>query len=63
MADTLLRHQRISPDRNNAGGHDLFAGGRIEIRHLQEAEIDILEIRLSQRFAELPGYKNADWKP
>ena len=96
MADTLLRHQRISwvlctgrfkknlflslrssdpkakagkliedlvPDRNNAGGHDLFAGGRIEIPHLQEAEIDILEIRLSQQFAKLLGYKNADWKP
>jgi nanoRNase/pAp phosphatase (c-di-AMP/oligoRNAs hydrolase) len=96
MADTLLRHQRISwvlctgrfkknlilslrssnpkakagklikdlvPDRNNAGGHDLFAGGRIEIHHLQEAEIDILEIRLAQQFAELLGYKNADWKP
>lgn len=96
MADTLLRHQRISwvlctgrfkknlflslrssnpkakagkiikdlvPDRNNAGGHDLFAGGRIEIHHLQGAEIDILEIRLSQQFAELLGYKNADWKP
>ena len=27
------------------------------------AEIDILEIRLSQQFAELLGYKNADWKP
>jgi nanoRNase/pAp phosphatase (c-di-AMP/oligoRNAs hydrolase) len=96
MADTLLRHQRISwvlctgrfkknlvlslrssnpkakagklikdlvPDRNNAGGHDLFAGGRIDLHHLQEAEIDILEIRLSQQFAELLGYNNADWKP
>ena len=96
MADTLLRHQRISwvlctgrfkkdlylslrtsdpkakagmliknlvPDRNNAGGHDMFAGGRIDLQELQEADIDILEIRLSQQFAELLGYNNADWKP
>ncbi len=60
-AGKIIKH--LVPDQDNAGGHDMFAGGRIALNELQEAEIAILEIRLAQLFAELMGYENVEWKP
>lgn len=55
--------RQLVPDERNAGGHDLFAGGKIALSGLVDTEIAILELRLSQQFAELMGFPNADWKP
>jgi nanoRNase/pAp phosphatase (c-di-AMP/oligoRNAs hydrolase) len=60
-AGRIIKH--LVPDQNNAGGHDMLAGGRIALGELQEDEITILEIKLSQQFAKLMGYVNVDWKP
>jgi nanoRNase/pAp phosphatase (c-di-AMP/oligoRNAs hydrolase) len=55
--------KQLVPDQNNAGGHDTLAGGRISLDNLQEDEITILEIKISQQFAKLMGYANVEWKP
>jgi nanoRNase/pAp phosphatase (c-di-AMP/oligoRNAs hydrolase) len=55
--------RQLVPDQNNAGGHDMFAGGKISLDGLPDMDITILELRLSQQFAELMGFPNADWKP
>jgi nanoRNase/pAp phosphatase (c-di-AMP/oligoRNAs hydrolase) len=60
-AGKLIR--KLVPDPQNAGGHDMFAGGRIALDRLPETDIAILELRLSQQFAKLLGHPGADWKP
>jgi len=55
--------QRLVPDRNRAGGHDTFAGGKILLSGNQKEEIDALEENLSNRFVQLLGYENAECKP
>lgn len=55
--------QKLVSDQQNAGGHDMFAGGRIALDGLPDTDIAILELRLSQHFAELLGHPGADWKP
>ena len=55
--------RQLVPEQHNAGGHDMFAGGKISLNGLAETDIAILELRLSQQFAEIMGFPNADWKP
>ena len=55
--------QRLVPDRDRAGGHDTFAGGRILLTGYQKEEIDALEQGLSHRFVQLLGYDSAECKP
>lgn len=55
--------RQLVKEPGSAGGHDMFAGGRIPLHGFLDADISILEIRLSQQFAELLGYENAEWKP
>jgi len=55
--------RQLVPERHNAGGHDLFAGGKISLNGLSDTDIAILELRLSKQFAELMGFPYADWKP
>lgn len=55
--------KKLVPDRNNAGGHDMVAGGRILLDNLKPDEIKELEDKLSQQFAKCLGYSKAEWKP
>ena len=55
--------RQLVPEQHNAGGHDMFAGGKIALNGLPETDITILELRLSKQFAELMGFPQADWKP
>lgn len=55
--------RQLVPEQHNAGGHDMFAGGKIPLGGLSDTDITILELRLSQQFAELMGFPDADWKP
>jgi nanoRNase/pAp phosphatase (c-di-AMP/oligoRNAs hydrolase) len=55
--------QALVPDRSRAGGHDMFAGGKIPLVGYQKKEIDELEKNLSKKFASLLGHENPEWKP
>lgn len=55
--------KRLVPERSNAGGHEMFAGGRISLEGLDEQKIEQLEEQLSRQFAACLGYKKAEWKP
>lgn len=57
----IIKH--LVPDKNSAGGHDMFAGGQILIKDLSVKEKSNLETKLSQQFARAMGYANADWNP
>lgn len=55
--------KKLVPDRNNAGGHGMFAGGRIVLDNLKPEDVKELENKLSQQFAKCLGYSKAEWKP
>ena len=55
--------QRLIKNRYNAGGHGMFAGGKITIKGLDKNEILELEKKLSENFAKLLGYRNVKWNP
>ncbi len=57
----VIKH--LVPERANAGGHDMFAGGKISLENLSEEEISELEDNVSHQFAKYLGFDNADWKP
>jgi len=54
--------KKLVPDEKNAGGHGTFAGGIIHLEKGTKKEFDALECDLSQKFAELMGYENIEWK-
>ncbi|MBN1543198.1 DHH family phosphoesterase [candidate division KSB1 bacterium] len=54
--------QSLVPHRENAGGHDQFAGGRIDLDSHTDEQIEQLENRLTLAFAKKFEYKNAEWK-
>lgn len=51
----------LVPSSNLAGGHDLFAGGRIPVSDSDAA--GQAAARLFSRFADKMGYAQADWRP
>ena len=55
--------QRIIKDSKNAGGHDMFAGGKLSLKGLTNGEIRQLENKISEDFAILLGQKNVNWNP
>ena len=55
--------KRLVPIRDNAGGHDQFAGGIIHLPTKQEEAIQLLEENLSEEFARLMGYDQPQWRP
>jgi len=55
--------KRMVPNSRDAGGHGMFAGGRIDLRGLEEGERAELESALSDKFARLFGHEKAEWKP
>lgn len=55
--------QKIVQNNVNAGGHDQFAGGRIDLENADPADMMFLEESVRNRFAEALGIKKANWKP
>lgn len=55
--------KRMVPDPKHAGGHDTFAGGKIQLISPSEEDFVQLERKLTQDFAQLFGYKKTEWKP
>ena len=55
--------QRIVGDTTNAGGHNQFAGGRIDLEEAEPGDMLILEEDVRARFASVLGIKKANWKP
>jgi len=55
--------QRIIRDRKNAGGHGMFAGGKMSIAIMSQDDIIQLEKKLSDELAKLLGYQNVKWNP
>lgn len=55
--------QQLVPNPNNAGGHGMFAGGKIDLDGRDSEQIVELEQRISRDFASLLGYPDANWKP
>ncbi len=53
--------QKILNDTKNAGGHDTFAGGRIDLE-ANAINPDELQKQLCNRFAAVFGHENASWK-
>ncbi|HNT65269.1 MAG TPA: DHH family phosphoesterase [bacterium] len=61
QANKLIQH--LVSRRESAGGHNQFAGGKIDLEMLTPAEIDQLEMKIRQIFARRLGYKTTEWKP
>ncbi|RMI08960.1 MAG: phosphoesterase [Calditrichaeota bacterium] len=55
--------RQLVGNSRNAGGHDLFAGGKLSLKGMSEEEIKRLEEKISTRFARSLGYPEAVWKP
>lgn len=55
--------QQLVPNPNNAGGHGMFAGGKIDLDGFSADQIIELEKKISRDFASLLGYKDVNWKP
>ncbi len=55
--------QKIVQNTTNAGGHDQFAGGRIDLENADASEMMFLEDEVRTRFSTALGIKNASWKP
>lgn len=55
--------QTLVLDRDRAGGHDTFAGGKISLAGYRKEAIDELEKSLSNKFASLLGHESPEWKP
>ena len=54
--------KNLVPNRKNAGGHGMFAGGKIELLNKRQDDIITIESKLSADFARLMGYENVEWK-
>lgn len=59
-AGVIIR--KLVKNSKDAGGHDLFAGGKLKLTSSSKDELDQIQDRLSQDFARLFGYSEASWK-
>lgn len=59
-AHRLLQKLISNPD--NAGGHDLMAGGYIAVANLKKEAIVEIESKISAGFAHLLGYEHVEWR-
>lgn len=50
-------------DSRTVGGHDMIAGGYVDIQDLKSPDIEKLEDELMQKFAKIRGYHDSTWKP
>lgn len=55
--------QKIVQNTVNAGGHDQFAGGKIDLENSNADDMMFLEEEVRERFAAVLGIKKAHWKP
>ncbi|MBN1480323.1 phosphoesterase [candidate division KSB1 bacterium] len=55
--------QKIVQNTINAGGHDQFAGGRIDPEDASAENMMLLEEQIRDRFAVILGIKKANWRP
>lgn len=56
--------KKLVSDKNEAGGHDMFAGGKITVSDSGKQDYEALEQDLTNRFAKLMGYtQTIEWKP
>ena len=53
--------KKLVPDRKDAGGHDMFAGGKIDLAERGEEDICRLENKLSDDFGRVMGYSDIEW--
>jgi nanoRNase/pAp phosphatase (c-di-AMP/oligoRNAs hydrolase) len=53
--------QNILDDKINAGGHETYAGGRLNIS--SDQSIRDMEIKIAARYAAVLGYTKIQWKP
>lgn len=59
-AGELVR--KLATDSNTVGGHDMTAGGYIQLDNGKKQELMELEINLSKNFAAELGYEKVEWK-
>lgn len=52
--------QKVIDDRVNAGGHETFAGGRIDFDSF--SEFKHIDEKLAARYADIFGFKEVTWK-
>lgn len=55
--------KRLVKNSNTVGGHDMTAGGFVDINNKNKDAVEQLEMQLANNFANLTGNKVADWKP
>ncbi len=55
--------KKLVDDPRNAGGHDMLAGGYIELRNNKAETALEVENELTDAFARLLGHKDPKWKP
>ncbi len=55
--------KKIVADPDNAGGHDMSAGGAIPLKSSSRQEMESLENELTRTFAGLLHHSDAEWKP
>ncbi len=54
--------KELVPNPHRAGGHGMFAGGRIDMEENTDNEISKYEKRLAKKFAARFGYKEVEWR-
>lgn len=55
--------KRLVKDSSTVGGHDMTAGGFIDVSNKNKNEIEKIELDLANNFGNLTGNKAAEWKP
>lgn len=55
--------KQLASNPKNVGGHGMIAGGYIPLENNKRNELRNLEDKLTQVFARLMGYEQAEWKP
>lgn len=61
-ANSRVIIQKLVRDAKSAGGHDLFAGGKIKLTSSSKNELNEMQNQISQDFVRLIGYHEANWK-
>jgi hypothetical protein len=54
--------QKIVKDSKSAGGHDLFAGGKMKLESASRVELVRIQDEISQEFVRVFGYRDVHWK-
>jgi nanoRNase/pAp phosphatase (c-di-AMP/oligoRNAs hydrolase) len=52
----------LVPDSRTVGGHDMIAGGYVQLDQGKKQELMEMEINITKKFAQQQGYDNVEWK-